>query len=77
MTFMQRWNSFMWPFIVIGKEEMMTVTLVMPRVADPNQEPDYGMVFAGLTLSAVPTVLLFLIFQKRFISGIMSGYLKG
>jgi ABC-type glycerol-3-phosphate transport system permease component len=49
---------------------MMTVTL-----ADLNQEPDYGMVFAGLTLSAVPTVLLFLIFQRRFISGIMSGYL--
>jgi ABC-type glycerol-3-phosphate transport system permease component len=49
----------------------------MPRIADPNQEPDYGMVFAGLTLSAMPTVLLFLAFQRRFISGIMSGYLKG
>lgn len=77
MVFLQRWNSFLWPFVVISKEEMMTATLVLPRLADPNQEPDYGMIFAGLTLSAMPTVLLFLAFQKRFISGLTSGYLKG
>jgi len=77
MTFMMTWNSFMWPYIVIGKEEMMTVTLMLPRLADPFQEVDYGVVFAATTLSAIPTLVVFIGLQKYFISGITTGYLKG
>ena len=77
MTFMQTWNSFLWPFIVIGREEMMTATLVLPRLADPRQEVDYGVVFAATTITALPILALFLGLQKRFISGLMSGFLKG
>ena len=77
MVFMQTWNSFLWPFVVIGREEMMTVTLVLPRLADPNQEVDYGVVFVATTISALPVLVLFLALQRRFISGLMSGYLKG
>jgi ABC-type glycerol-3-phosphate transport system permease component len=77
MTFMQTWNSFLWPFIVIGREEMMTATLVLPRLADPNQEVDYGVVFAATTITALPILALFIGLQKRFISGLMSGFLKG
>ena len=79
MTFMRRWNAFMWPFIVIGREKMMTVTLVMQRLADPRLGPDvdYGVVFAAATLAAFPIIVLFLMVQRRFIEGLMSGYMKG
>jgi lactose/L-arabinose transport system permease protein len=38
---------------------------------------EYGMIMAGATLSIIPVIILFLLGQKYFIAGILSGAIKG
>ena len=53
-----------------------TVSLGLPSLIGPYSQ-EYGAVMAGSFLGTLPIVLIFLLFQRRFIEGIMAGALKG
>jgi multiple sugar transport system permease protein len=38
---------------------------------------DYGVIFAGAALAALPILLFFLLFQRYFLEGVRLGALKG
>lgn len=38
---------------------------------------DYSLLFAGLTISALPMIIVFILMQKQFIRGLASGAVKG
>lgn len=75
-SFVRSWNAFLWPLIVLQK----TSTYTLPVGVASLQEEfviDYGIIFAGAALAAVPMVVFFLIFQRYFIEGVRLGALKG
>lgn len=75
-TFMGAWNNFMGPLIYINSPENMPLSYALQLFAgDRGGEPGYLMAFA--TLSMLPVLLIFILFQKYFIEGVTLSGLGG
>ena len=75
-TFVKAWNDYMWQLIVVSKEEMMTLPVGLATL-QTDVIKIYGEILAGAMISAVPLVLIFIVFQKHFVKGISAGAVKG
>ncbi len=75
-TFVRSWNDFLWPVIALNKPQNYTLTV---GVANMQGEfmTDWGIIFSGAALAALPMIIFFLIFQKYFLEGVRMGALKG
>ncbi len=75
-TFVRHWNDFLWPLIVLNDSTKYTLPV---GVASLQGEftTDYGIIFAGAALAALPMIVFFLIFQRYFLEGVRMGALKG
>lgn len=74
--FMAQWNSFIWPLLVLNTKEMYTLPVALSTLVGYTRI-DYGQVMLGTTLSTLPIMVIFLILQRQFISGILGGSVKG
>jgi multiple sugar transport system permease protein len=74
-TFLGYWNSFIWPTMTITKISNLQVMQVM-RSYSSMYSTRYGTVMAGSTLAALPPLILFLIFQRRIVKGIILSGIK-
>ncbi len=70
------WTSFRFPFLFTNDEAMRTLPVGLAFYLG-KQSIDWGHLMAGATISALPVIVLFLIFQRRIVSGLMAGALKG
>ena len=75
-TFVFYWNDFIWPLITLQRSENFTLPV---GVASLQGEfgTDYGVIFAGAALAALPILVFFLLFQRYFLEGVRLGALKG
>ncbi|GAA4141998.1 carbohydrate ABC transporter permease [Actinomadura keratinilytica] len=73
-TFMQTWNEFMWPLAVLNPENP-TVQLSINNLANAYFK-DYTLMFAGTTLAILPLLIVFILFGRQIIGGIMEGAIK-
>lgn len=69
------WDEFMNALIYLSKPELFTVSVALRMFSDPSQT-DWGAMFAMSTLSLVPPVLVFFIFQKYIVEGISTSGMK-
>ncbi|MEU8023020.1 carbohydrate ABC transporter permease [Micromonospora haikouensis] len=77
-AFLNAWNDFMAPLILINDTERMTLPLAVSNLRGQVQGVvDYGATEAGVVVLALPCVLLFLLLQRHYVRGFMSGALKG
>ncbi|MCT1478876.1 carbohydrate ABC transporter permease [Microbacterium sp. p3-SID336] len=76
LTFMSTWNDYFIAFVLINDPEMLPVTVSLGSFATRTTNEDNLMAAAAI-LVATPIVILYLIFQRRFIAGVLSGALKG
>ncbi len=74
-TFMQYWNDFLWPLVALQDPENPTVQISL-RSLGTGYYTDYAQVFAGTAVAVVPLLVVFIIFGRRIIGGIMEGALK-
>jgi cellobiose transport system permease protein len=74
-TFMQTWNDFLWPFVVLNDPENPTVQLSL-RLLSVGYYQDYSLVFAGTAVATVPLFVVFIVFGRQIIGGIMEGAIK-
>ena len=75
-TFLQQWNSFIWPLIVINSSSMRTLPLAL-AVLNGQFGTNFAMVMAGAVVATTPMLIVFLSFQKYFMKGIALTGLKG
>jgi cellobiose transport system permease protein len=74
LTFMQTWNEFLWPYAILTPENpTLQVSLATLSYA---YYTDYSMVFAATAVGTIPLLVVFAIFGKQIISGIMEGAVK-
>lgn len=74
-TFVTAWNNFFWPFIVLDRSDP-TLPVAL-SLLQSNHFVDYSIVLAGVLLSTIPLLLLFVFAGKQLVSGIMAGAVKG
>lgn len=72
ITFMNAWNNYLWPLIIMQSKDSIVMPLLISNLI-AGYVTDYGMVMLGVTLSVLPTVIIFLLLQKSFAEGILSS----
>ena len=75
-TFTQSWNEFFWPLIIISSPEMRTVQLVISALRG-QEMIEWGVLLAAVTVSAIPTGILYVALQRYFVQGIIMSGIKG
>ena len=75
LSFRSVWNSFLWPMIVINDYDKLTLTVGLNYLKE--WEPNWAVLLAGATVSIVPIVIVFLVFQKQFMSSAMNSGFGG
>lgn len=70
--FLWCWEDFLWPFLMINSEEKQLLQVGL-KLFTGQYGTDYGGLFAATTISIIPVIIIYLVFQKQFISGIQSG----
>ena len=76
ISFKNQWNSFLWPLVVINDYQKMPVQVGLSYLKI-NIETSWGSLLAGSTLSIIPIILVFVIFQRYFINSMLVSGLKG
>jgi len=74
-SFLTNWNSFLFPFILTSSDSMRTLPVALALLKG-YQAIDWPQLLAASTISTLPVLILFLIFQRQIISGITAGALK-
>jgi multiple sugar transport system permease protein len=74
-SFYWRWEDFLGPLLYLNRPQTFTVSLAMRMFADPTST-DWGAIFAMGTLSLLPSLIIFFIFQKYIVEGIATSGLK-
>ncbi|MFC6575546.1 carbohydrate ABC transporter permease [Planomonospora parontospora] len=74
-TFMQAWNDFFWPLVVLTPENP-TVQVALSTLAS-GYTTDFALVLTGTVIATVPMVVVFALLGRQIIGGIMSGAIKG
>lgn len=75
-SFITAWNEFMFGYIFISSDSMRTITPAVMLFKGANSV-DWGGLMAGSVLAVLPVALIFMFLQRYFISGLMSGAVKG
>ena len=69
ITFMNAWNNYLWPKVILQKEETFTMPMVVANLTE-GYVTDYGVLMLAVLLCSLPTVIIFFLLQKSFAEGI-------
>ena len=74
-TFLSSWKDSMGPLIYVGDRNLYTVALALMFFQSPTDN-EYGLLLTGLVISLIPTVIVYVLAQKRMENGIFIADLK-
>ena len=69
ITFMNAWNAYLWPKVVLNKAEAQTMPMLIANLS-AGYSIDYGVLMMGVLFCSIPTMIVFFILQKQFAEGI-------
>lgn len=75
-SFISVWNQYLWPMVITSEDAMRTVQVGVGMLKFPEGTA-YGPLMAGAVIALLPTVVLFILFQKKIVGGMMNGSVKG
>jgi multiple sugar transport system permease protein len=76
-SFYWRWDDFLGPLLYLNRPRNFTVSLALRMFSDPATSTDWGAIFAMGTLSLIPVFVIFIIFQKYIVEGMVTTGIKG
>ncbi|MFN8379747.1 MAG: carbohydrate ABC transporter permease [Anaerolineae bacterium] len=77
-SFMGWWNSYLWPLFVARKDEMMTLPVALASLqGGPRALTEWNIVMAGSVVAVLPILIVYLVAQRWFVSGVVSSGIKG
>jgi len=75
-TFLGNWTAFLWPLIVTNSRELYTVPVGLASFASENLTR-WEVVMTGAAVATIPTLIVFIVFQKYIVRGVVLSGLKG
>lgn len=67
--FLGSWNDFLWPYLVLNTQRKFPLSVALSMLSGQNTT-NYGGLFVATLLTIVPILIVFWIFQRRFIEGV-------
>jgi len=80
LTFQGVWNDFFWPLVIITSpmdKFTLTIGLLSFKETYASGAFDWGPILAGAIISALPIIILFIVFQRYFVEGVSFSGIKG
>jgi multiple sugar transport system permease protein/alpha-1,4-digalacturonate transport system permease protein len=77
IDFVQNWNSFTMPLVMLQSESKYTLPLKLAMMVQNTDSVPWSKILAANVLSLLPALAVFLLLQKQFINGLMAGAVKG
>jgi len=74
--FLGVWDDYLWPFLMLNDSKMYTLPIGL-SLFNGQYAADNGSIFASATVAVIPVIIVYLMFQKRFVEGIAMTGLKG
>jgi multiple sugar transport system permease protein len=77
-AFIMSWNEFLGALVMMSRGASFTLPLILAaaRTETSLGGTDWGMLQAGITISIIPCVLVYLLLQRYYVTGLMSGAVK-
>ena len=75
-SFITSWNSYLWPLLVTNSTDMRTVQVGVSMLTS-IEDTNYYLVLAGVTLTLIPSLILFIILRRNITKGMTAGALVG
>jgi multiple sugar transport system permease protein len=75
-SFLYAWDEFTWALTAISDQRLYTLPIAI-RSFQRQHGTEWGLVFAATTIAVLPTITVFVLFQRHFIKGVTSGAIKG
>lgn len=75
-TFMECWNDYLWPLLMLNDKNKMTLTLALNSL-NGQYGTEYNLLMAGSLISMIPIIIVYICAQKYFKEGLMAGGVKG
>ncbi|MGQ9699948.1 MAG: carbohydrate ABC transporter permease [Candidatus Bipolaricaulaceae bacterium] len=76
LNFVGNWNAFLWPLVVTSRRDLFTLPVGLALFSG-EAGVQWNLITAGTVLTALPTVVIFLLFQRAIIESISTSGLKG
>jgi N-acetylglucosamine transport system permease protein len=77
-NFLGQWNQFLLPLVLMPSEDKYLLSQGLYFLAvQQGYQNDYGALFAAMVITMVPTLIVYILFQRRLESGLTAGALKG
>ncbi len=78
VSFVGRWNDYLWPLIVTNKVTMRTLPIGLAYLKETQEGGNrWNLLMAGTIFVVAPILVLFIFTQKQFVEGITRGAVKG
>jgi multiple sugar transport system permease protein len=74
-SYLAYWNAYVWPILVITDPKLTQIMQFLGNFRS-DRGNDWGMLMAGSTLAAIPTIILLLIFQRFIVNGVRISGMK-
>lgn len=75
-VFLGSWNDFMWPLIILTDQNLYTLPVALASLSREHVQ-DNELMMAGSVVTTLPVLILFLSLQRFYMSGLLSGSVKG
>ena len=76
-SIMTSWNMYIYPLILTSSDSMRTLPLGLAFFKSSNSTANTAQLMAGAVIASLPVIILFLIYQRKIISGLTKGAVKG
>jgi sn-glycerol 3-phosphate transport system permease protein len=77
LFFLNAWNQYFWPLLVLTTPEVQTIPLGLQRFASGEAGTSWGPLMAVATMASVPALAAYLLAQRHIISSFVTSGLKG
>ena len=78
LSFVGSYNDYVLPTLVLTRPEMRTIQVALANFRGSTiRAPQYDLMFAGSVMATIPLLIIFFVFQRRIMEGVMSGAIKG
>ena len=77
-AFITSWNEFLAALVIMNKDSSFTLPLILAAARQQTSigGTDWGMLQAGITISIIPCMAFYLLLQRYYVAGFLSGAVK-
>lgn len=75
-TFLASWNDFMWPLVILADQQRYTLPVAVAAIAREHAA-DGELMMAASVVTTLPVLLIFLLLQRYYLTGLLGGGVKG